>query len=109
MCRRKVREGLAVRRGSLYKICEGGCQLLNDGVGPLLVPLWRLLRIVCLVEAGAACRLGDFPGAMGVVEMFLEFLPVLVSGRLVAKIRAGMVNLLGVGDDLESNADDSFV
>ena len=74
-----------------------------------MFPLRSLLRIVHHVESGAACSLGEITGVMGVAEMLLELVPVLVYGCLVAPLRAGLVDLLGVGDGLEGDADDSFV
>ena len=46
---------------------------------------------------------------MGISEMLLELGPVLVRGRLLAPLRAGVVELLGVRDELEGDADDSLV
>ena len=41
--------------------------------------------------------------------MLLELGQVLVGGHFVAPLHAGVDKILGVGDELEGDADDSFV
>ena len=74
-----------------------------------MVPFRILLCIVRRVEAGAASHLVELPGAMDVAEMLPEIGPVLVGVRLVASLPDGVVELIGVGNELEGDADDSFV
>ena len=74
-----------------------------------MVPFRILLYIVCRIEDGAACCLGDLPGAIDVSEMLLEIAPVLVGVRLVAPLLAVVVELIGVGNELEGDEEDPFV